>query len=144
MKKKACGGDIKKNQKGGSVQTVKTVTTYPNRLEGQRREVQYFNDGTQAVRNGGWGPDGMYRASYRGRQGEFGNTAGNPREQQVADSLQRVDWRTDGMNTVPVIKKQGGGDIKKAQAGTNLPTAEPASQRYKGGAGATPTSYIPG
>ena len=49
MKKKACGGFAKKDQQGGPIQNVKTVTTYPNRLEGQRRDVQYFSDGTQAV-----------------------------------------------------------------------------------------------
>ena len=78
MKKKACGGSVEKDQQGGSVQTVKIVTTYPKRLKSQRRDVQYFSDGTQAVLNGGWGTDGMYRASLRGRRGEFGNTAGTP------------------------------------------------------------------
>lgn len=108
MKKKACGGPVKKDQQGGTVQTTKTVTTYPTRLEAQQRDVQYFSDGTQAVRNGGWGPGGMYQVSLRGRQGEFGNTAGTPQQQQVADSLLRVDWRNFGRGPiqVPVLNKR--------------------------------------
>ena len=102
MKKKACGGSVKKYQQGGPVQTVKIVTTYPKRLKSQRRDVQYFSDGTQAVLNGGWGTDGMYRASLRGRRGEFGNTAGTPRQQQIADSLLEVDWNGFGGGPVRV------------------------------------------
>lgn len=102
MKKKACGGSVKKDQRGGLVRTVKTVTTYPKRLEAQRRDVQYFSDGTQAVRNVGWGTDGMYRKSLRGRRGEFGNTAGTPRQQQIADSLSKVDWKEFGWGPVEV------------------------------------------
>ena len=102
MKKKACGGLVKKDQQGGTVQTVKIVTTYPKRLKSQRRDVQYFSDGTQAVLNGGWGTDGMYRASLRGRRGEFGNTAGTPLQQQIADSLLKVDWNGFGRGPVEV------------------------------------------
>lgn len=113
MKKKACGGSVRKDKEGGSakpsktVKTVKTVTTYPNKLENQQRVVQYFDDGTQAVINGGWGTDGMFRATLRGRRGEFGNTAGTPRQQQIADSLERVDWRQLGWGPiqVPALKK---------------------------------------
>ena len=36
MKKKACGGPVKKDQKGGTVKAVRTVTTYPNKLENQQ------------------------------------------------------------------------------------------------------------
>ena len=92
MKKKACGGQVKKDQKGGTVKTVETVITYPNQLEGQVRRVQYFDDGTQAVLNGGWRTDGTYHQTLRGRQGEFGDIYGTPRQQQIADSLYRVDW----------------------------------------------------
>lgn len=107
MKKKAYGGPVKKDQKGDTVKAIRTVTTYPNRLENQQRVVQYFDDGTQAVINGGWGADGMFRATLRGRQGEFGNTAGTPRQQQIADSLKRVDWGQLGWgpNQVPALKK---------------------------------------
>lgn len=107
MKKKACGGQVKKDQEGGTVRAVRTVTTYPNKLENQQRVVQYFDDGTQAVINGGWGTDGMFRATLRGRRGEFGNTAGTPRQQQIADSLERVDWRQLGWGPiqVPALKK---------------------------------------
>ena len=107
MKKKACGGPVKKDQEGGTVKAVRTVTTYPNKLQNQQRVVQYFDDGTQAVINGGWGTDGMFRATLRGRRGEFGNTAGTPRQQQIADSLERVDWRQLGWGPiqVPALKK---------------------------------------
>ena len=109
MKKKSCGGSVKKDQKGGTVKAVRTVITYPNKLKNQTRVVQYFDDGTQAVQNGGWGTDGIYRESLRGRQGEFGNTAGTPRQQQIADSLRRVDWKYFGMTPdqvqVPALKK---------------------------------------
>ena len=109
MKKKSCNGSVKKDRKGGTVKAVRTVITYPNKLKNQTRVVQYFDDGTQAVQNGGWGTDGMYRATLRGRQGEFGNTAGTPRQQQIADSLSRVDWRYFGMAPdqvyVPSLKK---------------------------------------
>ena len=107
MKKKACGGSVKKDQKGGTVKAVRTVTTYPNKLENQQRTVQYFDDGTQAVFNGGWGTDGRFRATLRGRRGEFGNTAGTPRQQQIADSLERGDWRQLGWGPiqVPALKK---------------------------------------
>lgn len=107
MKKKACGGQVKKDQKGGTVKAVRTVTTYPNKLENQQRVVQYFDDGTQAVINGGWGTDGRFRATLRGRRGEFGNTAGTPRQQQIADSLKKVDWGQLGWGPiqVPALKK---------------------------------------
>lgn len=107
MKKKACGGSVKKDQKGGTVKAVRTVTTYPNKLENQQRTVQYFDDGTQAVFNGGWGTDGRFRATLRGRRGEFGNSAGTPRQQQIADSLRRVDWKQLGWGPiqVPALKK---------------------------------------
>ena len=109
MKKKVCGGSVRKDKEGGSakpskpvktVKAVRTVTTYPNKLENQQRVVQYFDDGTQAVINGGWGTDGMFRATLRGRRGEFGNTAGTPRQQQIADSLERVDWRQLGWGPI--------------------------------------------
>lgn len=111
MKKKACGGPVKKDQKGGTakpVKTIKAVTTYPNQLEGQVRTVQYFDDGTQAVSNGGWGTDGMYQETLRGRQGEFGDTNGTPRQRQIADSLRRVDWEYFGRSPVqvPALKKK--------------------------------------
>ena len=111
MKKKACGGPVKKDQKGGAVKpvkTVKTVITYPNQLEGQVRRVQYFDDGTQAVLNGGWGTDGMYYQTLRGRQGEFGDIYGTPRQRQIADSLLRVDWKDYGTGPVyvPALKKK--------------------------------------
>lgn len=107
MKKKACGGSVKTDQKGGTVRAVKTVTTYPDQLENQRADIQYFNDGTQAVRNGGWGSDGMYRENLIGRQGEFGKTYGTPRQQQIADSLRNVDWKQFGWGPVyvPALKK---------------------------------------
>lgn len=107
MKKKACGGPVKKDQEGGTVKAIRTVTTYPNKLENQQRVVQYFDDGTQAVINGGWGTDGRFRATLRGRRGEFGNTAGTPRQQQIADSLKRVDWGQLGWGPiqVPALKK---------------------------------------
>ena len=103
----ACGGPVKKDQKGGTVKAVRTVTTYPNKLENQQRTVQYFDDGTQAVFNGGWGTDGRFRATLRGRRGEFGNSAGTPRQQQIADSLRRVDWKQLGWGPiqVPALKK---------------------------------------
>ena len=111
MKKKACGGPVKKCQKGEAVKpvkTVKTVITYPNQLEGQVRRVQYFDDGTQAVLTGGWGTDGMYYQTLRGRQGEFGDIYGTPRQQQIADSLKRVDWKDYGTGPVyvPALKKK--------------------------------------
>ena len=111
MKKKACGGPVKKDQKGEAikpVKTVKTVITYPNQLEGQVRRVQYFDDGTQAVLNGGWGIDGMYYQTLRGRQGEFGDIYGTPRQRQIADSLKRVDWKDYGTGPVyvPALKKK--------------------------------------
>ena len=111
MKKKACGGPVKKDQKGGAVKpvkTVKTVITYPNQLEGQVRRVQYFDDGTQAVLNGGWRTDGTYHQTLRGRQGEFGDIYGTPRQQQIADSLKRVDWKDYGTGPVyvPALKKK--------------------------------------
>ena len=111
MKKKACGGPVKKYQKGEAVKpvkTVKTVITYPNQLEGQVRRVQYFDDGTQAVLNGGWGTDGMYYQTLRGRQGEFGDIYGTPRQRQIADSLKRVDWKDYGTGPVyvPALKKK--------------------------------------
>ena len=116
MKKKACGGSVRKDKEGGSakpskpvktVKTIKAVTTYPNQLEGQVRTVQYFDDGTQAVHNGGWGTDGMYHQTLRGRQGEFGDTYGTPRQRQVADSLNGVDWEDFGTGPVyvPALKK---------------------------------------
>lgn len=111
IKKKACGGPVKKYQKGEAVKpvkTVKTVITYPNQLEGQIRRVQYFDDGTQAVLNGGWGTDGMYHQTLRGRQGEFGDIYGTPRQRQIADSLNRVDWKDYGTGPVyvPALKKK--------------------------------------
>ena len=111
MKKKACGGPVKKYQKGEAVKpvkTVKTVITYPNQLEGQVRRVQYFDDGTQAVLNGGWGTDGMYHETLRGRQGEFGDIYGTPRQRQIADSLKRVGWKDYGTGPVyvPALKKK--------------------------------------
>lgn len=106
VKSEKCGGSVKKGQSGGQVKEVSSTTTYPSRLEGNKRTVQTFSDGTQAVQNSGWGPDGIWRASFRGRLGEFGNTAGNPRERAIADSLNRVDWMGTSPRFVPAIKKK--------------------------------------
>lgn len=112
LRKKACGGPMKSKIKsakpGGTVREVRRTTTYPKKLEAQERIVKEYEDGTTSVLNSGWDENGMYRASLRGRQGEFGNTAGNTKQKQVADSLLRVDWKNQGSgaSTVPSLKNQ--------------------------------------
>ena len=99
---------IEKHQDGKNmVKKIKTVTTYPERLEANERTVQYYDDGTYSVMNHGWEDLGQdvkrWTASFRGRQGEFGDYSGTPKQQQIADSIHEVDFRHDPMY-VPAIK----------------------------------------
>lgn len=88
------------------VKKVKTVITYPDRLEANERRVQYYNDGTHSVMNSGWTRDtGMWTASFRGRQGEFGDYGGTPKQQEIADSIHTMDFRSNPIS-FPVIKRK--------------------------------------
>ena len=96
MKKKACGGDIKKDQKGNKV-TLKKETSTGEPYE--RTTTRQWSDGTKSRREVSEGG-----TAYIGRRGEVGITnVPNDRQNAIADSLMRTDWRT---KTVPQLKKK--------------------------------------
>lgn len=94
MKKKECGGPVKKDQNGSKV-TLKKETSTGEPYE--RTTVRQWSDGTKSRREVSEGGD-----VYVGRRGEVGITnVPNDRQNAIADSLMRVDWRT---RTVPKLK----------------------------------------
>lgn len=93
MKKIKKAQDGSKQESPEQVKKVKTIITYPDRLEANERKVQYYDDGTYSVMNSGWNPNtGMWTSSFRGRQGEFGDYDGTSEQQQVADSIHNTDF----------------------------------------------------
>lgn len=93
-KKKACGGSVEKNQQGNRV-TLKKETSTGEPYE--RTTVRKWSDGTTSRREVSEGGD-----AYIGRRGEVGITnVPNDRQNAIADSLMRADWRT---KTAPKLK----------------------------------------
>ena len=105
MKKVKKAEDGTKQEAPEQVKKVKTIITYPDRLEANERKIQYYDDGTYSVMNSGWNPNtGMWTASFRGRQGEFGDYDGTSEQQQVADSIHNTDFMHSPMH-LPIIKR---------------------------------------
>lgn len=95
MEKKACGGSVKKDQKGSKV-TLQKETSKGEPYE--RVTTRQWSDGTKSRRE--IGEDGSV---YYGRRGEVGITnVPNARQNAIADSLMRTDWRT---KTAPSLRK---------------------------------------
>lgn len=111
-------------------------------------EMQFFKQGGQICKkcvqkakmeDGGKTPQNPVDAFKCGRKMKRKAACGTKLPKDKCGSKVEMDKCGKKMK-----KNACGGDIKKAQAGSTLPTAEPADQRYRGGAGATPSNYIPG
>ncbi len=103
-----CGGKskLRKKETGGTLLSAKIGTntnrmvklnpkkSWEGSIDGSGSEAErVWQDGTKSYRQKGVDTPKGKATYYTGRRGERGNTKGTAKERQVADSLERTDWR---------------------------------------------------